>query len=153
MGKISGAFEDVTGIDIGSESSMDRAKNAQQGATNASNAMQKQMFEEQRQDQQPWRDAGSAALGKMQGDDFQKTFTMGDFQKDPGYDFRMAEGQKALERSAAARGGLNSGATMKALAQYGQDFASNEYQNAYNRFNNDQSTRFNRLSSLAGLGQ
>jgi hypothetical protein len=82
-----------------------------------------------------------------------RNFTNADFQKDPGYDFRMQEGQKALERSAAARGGLQSGGTLKSLARYGQDYASNEFNNAYNRFNNDRSNRFNRLSSLAGVGQ
>lgn len=56
------------------------------------------------------------------------------FQKDPGYDFRMQEGQNAIESSAAARGGQLSGATLKALAKYGQDYASNEYQNAYGRY-------------------
>jgi hypothetical protein len=76
----------------------------------------------------------------------------GRHRRDPGYAFRMAEGQKALERSAAARGGLNSGATLKALNRYGQDFASNEYQNAYNRFNSDRDRRFGRLSHIAGLG-
>ena len=85
--------------------------------------------------------------------DLTRRFTNEDFVKDPGYDFRMQEGQKALERSAAARGGLQNGGTMKALAEYGQGFASNEYGNAYNRFTNDQSNRFNRLSSIAGMGQ
>jgi hypothetical protein len=82
-----------------------------------------------------------------------RKFTNDDFVKDPGYDFRMKEGQKALERSAAARGGLNGGAQMKALSRYGQDYASNEYGNAYNRFTNDQTNRFNRLSAVSGLGQ
>jgi hypothetical protein len=82
-----------------------------------------------------------------------RAFSMDDFQKDPGYDFRMQEGQKALERSAAAKGGLMGGGFGKALSRYGQDYASNEYQNAYNRFNNDQGNRFNRLSALSGLGQ
>lgn len=82
-----------------------------------------------------------------------RSFTNEDFVKDPGYDFRLQEGQKALERSAAARGGLQSGGMMKALSQYGQNFASNEYGNAYNRFNNDRSNRFNRLSAIAGVGQ
>jgi hypothetical protein len=85
--------------------------------------------------------------------DFNRRFSMADFQKDPGYDFRMGEGQKALERSAAARGGLNSGRAMKELTRYGQDYGSAEYGKAYDRFNNDQSNRFNRLSSMAGLGQ
>jgi hypothetical protein len=78
---------------------------------------------------------------------------MSDFQKDPGYEFRMAEGQKALERSAAARGGLQSGGFMKNLSRYGQDYASNEFANARNRFNEDRTLKFNRLSSIAGLGQ
>jgi hypothetical protein len=80
-------------------------------------------------------------------------FTLADFEKDPGYQFRLDEGTKALERSAAARGGLMSGGTGKALERYGQDSASAEYSNAYNRFNNDRTTRFNRLSAVAGTGQ
>jgi hypothetical protein len=60
----------------------------------------------------------------------------------PGYQFRFDEGQKAVESSAAAAGGLNSGKTLKALTQYGQNFASNEYGNYMNR-----------LASLAGVGQ
>src|SRR5690606_4832782 len=65
----------------------------------------------------------------------------------------LDEGMKALERSAAARGQLGSGGTMKALLNYGQNAASNEFQNAFNRFNAQKDARFNRLSSLAGTGQ
>lgn len=82
-----------------------------------------------------------------------RSFGMSDFQADPGYAFRMAEGQKALQRSAAAKGGLMSGAALKAINQYGQDLASQEYQNAYNRYNSNQTNLFNRLGSLAGVGQ
>ncbi len=82
-----------------------------------------------------------------------KSFTASDFTPDPGYQFRLSEGQKGVERSAAARGGLLSGATLKGLTRYNQDFASNEYGNAYNRFNNDRNIKFNRLASLAGVGQ
>lgn len=64
------------------------------------------------------------------------------FETTPGYQFRVDEGQKAIERSAAARGGLNSGATLKALERFGQNIASDEY-----------TTYLNRLSSLAGTGQ
>jgi hypothetical protein len=125
----------------------------QAGAADRATALQREMFEQQRADAQPWRQAGVDALAGMQDADFKRDFTAADFQKDPGYDFRMQEGQKVLERSAAARGGLQSGGTMKALAQYGQNFASNEYGNAYNRFNADRERRFNRLASLAGAGQ
>lgn len=82
-----------------------------------------------------------------------RKFTLGDFNKDPGYDFRQQEGQRGVENSAAARGGILSGGALKAIARYNSDFASGEYGAAYNRFNNDQTTRFNRLSALAGTGQ
>lgn len=85
--------------------------------------------------------------------DLNRDFTLADFTKDPGYQFRLDEGRKALEASAAARGMLLSGATLKELDRYNQDFASGEYSNAYNRFNADRTTRFNRLASLAGVGQ
>lgn len=131
------------------------AINAQQNATNLSVAEQKRQYDQTRADNEPWRTTGVKYLGELdsQMGDLNRSFTMDDFQADPGYAFRLAEGQKAIERSAAARGGLNSGGTMKALARYGQDYASNEYTNAYNRFTNDQTNRFNRLSSLSGLGQ
>jgi hypothetical protein len=62
------------------------------------------------------------------------------FQEDPGYQFRQQEGQNAIQNSAAARGMGLSGATMKAMATYGSNLASQEYNNAYNRYlaNNDQ---------------
>jgi hypothetical protein len=53
--------------------------------------------------------------------------------QDPGYAFRVQQGQRALESGAAARGGLLSGGTQQALVNYGQGAASQEYQNAYNR--------------------
>lgn len=153
MGGVGGFIEDVTGINMGSHSSSDQALRAQQGASADANATQLRMFEQTRADNEPWRQSGMRALSGMENSDFQRDFTSNDFQKDPGYQFRMNEGMKAIQGSAAARGGLNSGATLKALTRYGQDFASNEYNNAYNRFNADRDRRFNRLSSLAGVGQ
>jgi hypothetical protein len=130
-----------------------KAADQQAAAAHEANLLQKEMYDQTRADNQPWRQAGEAALGGLSSSDFSRDFTQADFQQDPGYAFRMQEGQKALERSAAARGGLQSGGTMKALAQYGQNFASNEYNNAYNRFNADRDRRFGRLSSIAGVGQ
>lgn len=135
-----------------------KAANAQEAAANNATAAQLQMYNQTRDDQAPWRAAGGTAVGQLSsgtapGGEFNRNFTMSDFNADPGYQFRMDQGSQALQRSAAARGGLMNGGTLKALDRYGQDYASGEYQNAYNRFNNDQSTRFNRLSSIAGLGQ
>ena len=63
-----------------------------------------------------------------------QSFNETEMKADPGYAFRVAEGQKAIERSTAAKGGLQSGAALKAATRYGQEMGSQEYQNAYNRF-------------------
>lgn len=99
---------------------------------------------------------GAARPGQQNDPNFGsllRDFSLADFEKDPGYDFRMAEGMKGITNSAAARGGLLSGAALKAAGRYNQDFASNEFGNAYNRFNNNKTNQFNRLASLAGVGQ
>jgi hypothetical protein len=91
--------------------------------------------------------------GDMAEGDFNRDFTMADYEADPGYAFRLAQGEKALQRSAAARGGMLGGGALKSLARYSQGVASEEYGNAYNRFNSDRDRRFNRLSTIAGIGQ
>ena len=82
-----------------------------------------------------------------------RDFSMSDFQADPGYAFRLSEGTKALERSAAARGGLLSGATGKALTRFSQDYGSQEYTNAFNRYQTNRANLLQPLQSLAGQGQ
>jgi hypothetical protein len=93
-------------------------------------------------------DATAAGYGSLA-----KPFGQADFQQDPGYAFRQAEGMKALERSAAARGGLLSGGTLKGIQRFGQDLASQEYGNAFNRYQIERSARLNPLQSLMGSGQ
>lgn len=73
--------------------------------------------------------------------------------QDPGYQFRLSEGMKALESSASARGNLLSGGTLKGIQRYGQDMASQEYQNAFNRYQAERAGTLNPLQSLAGVGQ
>lgn len=117
------------------------------------------LLTQQRSDQQPWVDAGRNALTQIMqgiGPDGQFTiqpYTGADILNDPGYQFRQQQGQQAIERSAAARGGLLSGAAAKALTRYSQGVASEEFNNGYNRTRNDQATGYNRLASLAGVGQ
>jgi hypothetical protein len=84
---------------------------------------------------------------------YARDFGMSDFQADPGYAFRMSEGMKGLERSAAARGGLLSGGTLKGIQRFGQDLASQEYTNAFNRYQTNRAAQLNPLQSLAGVGQ
>jgi hypothetical protein len=112
------------------------------------------MFERSVELQEPWRKAGIDALNKLIP--MASTYTpfgMDQFQADPGYQFRLSEGMKALERSAAARGGLMSGATGKALQRYGQELGSQEYMNAFNRYQAERAARLGPLQSLAGVGQ
>ena len=130
------------------------AANIQAEANRYAADIQYKMFQEQQELQKPWREAGITALNKLTplATDYQK-FGMAQFQEDPGYAFRLAEGQKALERSAAARGGLISGNALKAAQRYGQEMGSQEYQNAFNRYLREREAQLNPLQSLAGVGQ
>lgn len=114
-------------------------------------------YEQQRADQMPWLDAGRKSLAdlssQMQAGGFNNNMDPSQIANDPGYQFRMAEGQKALERSASARGMLNSGGALKSLAAYSQGLASDEYQNAWNRNETGNINRYNRLAGMAGVGQ
>lgn len=73
--------------------------------------------------------------------------------EDPGYAFRLQQGQQALQNKAAAGSGAFSGAALKDLLGYNQDMASTEYNNAFNRYQTQQGNIFQRLFSIAGLGQ
>ena len=129
-----------------------RVATANQSATQ----LQSQMYQDQVARQEPFYRAGLNALpsytkGVMPGGDLVRPFAATDFQADPGYGFRMSEGLKALDRSAASRGNLLSGATLKGAQRFGQDIASNEYNNAYNRYVGNQATQRNALAGLTGF--
>jgi len=141
----------------------DRAAELQRQTASEQLALQKRMYEEGIKRQRPFYKAGTNALAKMQAqyDKMPDVFTgKVNLGEDPGYAFRLKEGQKALDRQAAARGGLISGGALKAAARYGQEMGSQEYGNAYNRaltsYNagvNREATGYNRLASMAGVGQ
>ncbi len=143
-----------------------KASKAQTQAAQDANAAQERMFEKQTQLQEPFRQGGLTAQNEIMqllgigGDktaagygSLGKSFGADQFQQDPGYAFRQSEGMKALERSAAARGNLLSGSTMKGIQRFGQDLASQEYQNAFNRYQVERSAKLNPLQSLMGSGQ
>lgn len=126
--------------EITGKNASDAALEAQTRGASEASQIQKDIYEQQREDLAPWREVGTRALAGLEANDF-----MDDWQQDPGYQFRMDEGLKAINAGASARGNLHSGATMKGLTRFGQDYASQEYGNVYNR-------ESNRLSGLAGLG-
>jgi hypothetical protein len=155
-----------------------KAASAQKGAADQSAALQREIFDKQVELQAPFRAGGLSAQNQLltllglsvpTGDGaipglnvdttspnfgkYARDFSMADYTADPGYAFRLGEGMKALDASAAARGGLISGAALKAAQNYGQNAASAEYQNAYNRYQTNRTNQLNPLLSLMGAGQ
>jgi hypothetical protein len=158
----------VAGAVIGSSligaSASKGAASTQAGAADRAAEIQAEQFRQTREDQAPYRTAGYNALAEMQRTAGNAPsafkFGAGDFTADPGYGFRLSEGQKALDRQAAARGGLISGGALKAATRFGQDMGSQEYQSAYNRaltgYNTDvarENQLYNRQAAMAGIGQ
>jgi hypothetical protein len=158
-GPIGGAIGSAIGGLIDGNESGQAASNAAGAANTGAQQqidLQRRMYEEGVARQQPFYQAGVNALpgylqGIGQGGELVRGFTQADYQADPGYAFRLAEGQKALDRQAAARGGLISGAALKAAGRYGQEMASQEFGNAYNRFRDTQGLRRNALAGVAGF--
>jgi len=90
---------------------------------------------------------GAADYGK-----YAKDFSMADYQADPGYAFRLSEGMKQLGHQAARRGGLISGQTLKGLQDYAQGSASQEYNNAFNRYQTNRANQLQPLGNLQNVG-
>ena len=147
-----------------------KAANIQAQAGREAQAAQDRRYEDQKALQEPFRQAGLTAQEQIMqylgiggdknapgygslGKSFDELYGGDKFQQDPSYQFRQSEGIKALERSAAARGNLMSGSTLKGVQRFGQDLASQEYQNAFNRYQTERAAKLNPLQSLMGAGQ
>ena len=146
---------------IGAKASK-KAANIQAASADRAAELQQEQFDKQVELQAPFREAGLTAQNKLldymglspnAGGKYARDFSMADYQADPGYAFRLGEGMKGLNATAAARGGLISGNALKAATQYGQDMGSQEYQNAFNRYQTNRSNQLNPLQSLMGAGQ
>jgi hypothetical protein len=152
----------------------DRAAQLQHQDAQDALAFQKDQFSTSQANLAPWLKQGQSAITTL--GDLMNSGSFGDWtgkftaptdvteQNDPGYQFRLAEGQKAIQNSASATGNLTSGGTLKDLMKFGQDYGSSEYGNVYNRALNDyqlarqnfldnNTNRFNRYASIAGVGQ
>ena len=142
-----------------------KAASQQAQAAREQLALQREMFGKQQEFLSPYQQSGITGQNELMrqlglgGDpssqgygSLNKSFGASDFQADPGYQFRMSEGLKALDRQAAARGGLISGSALKAAGNYGQQAASAEYQNAFNRYQTERQARYAPLQNLMGTG-
>ena len=138
---------------IGADSARS-AGNKQADAANRATDISNEQYYQTREDQMPFLEAGKGALNQLipLASNY-KPFDYNAMTADPGYGFRLSEGQKSLDRAAAARGGLISGSALKAATRYGQDMGSQEYTNAFNRYQTERNAQLNPLQSLAGVGQ
>ena len=131
----------------------------------AARQQQERMYQEAVARMEPFRLGGVAATNRMQElygiggnqaaagyGSYAQPFSMADYQADPGYAFRVQQGQQAIDRSAAARAGLQSGAALKEAARFGQEMGSQEYGNAYNRFLQQRQLQLQALQGLAAPG-
>lgn len=161
----------VVGAVVGSSIAGGATENAaeiQAQSARDSAAIQKQIYEEQKALQEPFRQAGLTGQNQLMaylglgdktaegyGQWASPSMTAQQFNQyqDPGYSFRLSEGLKALDKSAVARGGLLSGNTLKGITNYGQEAASQEYQNAFNRYQTSRAAALSPLQQLQGIGQ
>ena len=127
-------------------SATESAAKTQAGAADRATQLQEDMYKQMRDDQAPWRDTGGKAVNVLSD---RIGAGPGEYQKSPYYDFLMKQGTTALERGAAAKGKLFSGAQGKALTEFGMNTASGDYDNWLKRWYQSLTP----YQSLAGLGQ
>jgi hypothetical protein len=125
-------------------------------ATVRAQEIQREMYEQGREDLGPYREQGYTALKDIGA---MKPYLTGQFEDyrdqylDPSMAFRMKYGTQATERLANVGGGALSGNTLRGLTDYGQGLASTEYSNAFNRFQTERGNIYNTLANIAGMGQ
>jgi hypothetical protein len=142
---------------IGADASQSAA-NTQAGAANQATQAQLGMFNQTQQNLAPWMTAGKGSLAQLQGlvgsgpGQLGKPFGMADFMADPGYQWRVQQGQDAIMNQRSALGGVNSGATLKALSDYTAGQATGTWDDAYGRYIQQNQNLFNMLNSMSGTG-
>lgn len=126
-----------------------QAMNLQRDLYNQSMAQDRDMFDQSMAAFEPYRQAGMEGMTSLKG---LLNYPEFNFQQEPGYQFRLNEGNKAISRATASGRLPGGGASLKALTRFGQDYASGEYGNAFNRYQTGFGNRFNVASNLAGIG-
>lgn len=145
---------------VGSFIGGNAAENAaaqQAGASNRATDTQLQMFNTLNEQGAPYRQAGQNALGTISSMQPQFTHSFGadDLKSNlaPNYQFQLDQGLGAVKNAGNLQTGLLSGNTLRAVNDYAQNYAGGAYQQAFNNYNAQQSNIFNRLATVAGLGQ
>ncbi len=157
----------VGGAVIGGIASNKASKTAANSAAQANQTLDAR-YTQTRADELPFIEGGQNAQGKLAtylgtgGDpndpNYNKLltpFTADDYltNKDPGYQFQLQQGSQAVQNAGAAGSGAVSGAALKDLMSFNQNYAKTGYQAAYDRWNTNMNNTFARLSTVATLGQ
>lgn len=134
------------------------AGSQQAGAAKKSAKLQQQQYQQTRADEMPYMDAGKKALADIQngiapGGDLVRPFTIDDYHRSPGYNFQMQEGDNAILNNASALGGVRGGNTLRALRQFGQGVANQDFEQSYQDFVANQGRKFGMLDTLAAGGE
>lgn len=166
VGGLTLATGGALGAAVGGALASQKAAGTQAAAIRAGQNAQERMFNKQTELQEPFRQAGLTSQNRLMDllglsdrtgaagyGSAATPFSMTNYQADPGYAFRLQEGLKALDRTAAARGGMLGGNQLRGAVEYGQNLGSQEYQNAFNRYYTERANLLNPLQSLMGAGQ
>lgn len=146
------------------------AAQTQANAANQASQVELQMFDKTQKNLAPYMQYGINSLAELQRAEglrpgpttpgrggipngyLTQPFTFADYKKSPGYNFQMTQGINAIDNSAAARGGIGGGNTLKALDQFGQGLANTDYQQAFNNYTQQQQQLYSFLSGGVGTG-
>ena len=150
------AVGSVAGAAIGARGAK-KAADTQAAAADRAMQQEREMFDIAREDLGPYRELGYTALGDIESRLPYFTSQFGDEQLrqylDPSMAFRQRLGEQSTARLANVGGGALSGNTLRALNEFGQNLASTEYANAFNRFQTERGNIYNTLANIAGMGQ
>ncbi len=136
-----------------SNAAVDAGTQAATGAITNAGTQQKQVYDQMTGGYQPYQAAGAYGLDKLQSTAGTFNFDPNDVTNNPAYKFQLQQGQKAIQNSAASRGMLMSGSTLKSLDNYSQGLASTSEQALYNQALSTYNTNQQGYQSLANLGQ
>ena len=171
------AVATVAGAAASADASRHAANTAADSAKHAGDETARQ-YDQNREDQAPFMQtgrAGNARLAYLLGLDpsqfggdpagpqtgefgsLTRKFNANDLANDPVYNsglkFGLDQGTGALNQRAIANGSYDSGATLKALTRFANDYGSTKANESYNRFNTDNTNTYNRLAGVSGAGQ
>lgn len=136
------------------------AARTQAGAANNATALNERIYEQNQGNLRPYMGMGATAgrtLSSMlaPGGQLMRSFTPQDYlaNRDPGYQFQLQQGNQALQNSQAAGNGVLSGTALKDLMAFNQNYASTGYQNAFDRWQAQNTNVYNRLLGMSQLGE